>query len=418
MGLTPEDKIMKAKVRLGKELPFFYYLLTYVDIIKTDKVPTMGITDKELFYNPDFVDALTDENTKACLTHEILHNALCSKLRCGTRDKHLWNWATDIIINNMLINEKLDFPRSVMVKKHKMELLVPKDNKLEINQLGMTLTDIDKLTAEEIYEMLYKKCPKQEVEVICFGEEGDGEEGEEGKGKIKVYTFDKHEQGEGKTSAEREADEKEWTKRLVEASIIAKRIGKLPAGMKRYIGSLINNKVNWKRLLNKYLTNEQFSDFTWKKPSHRSQSCGVYLPSHVKENVKVAVAIDTSGSIGQEELTSFVSEIVHIIKSTNNLKAVVMQCDCKLGEELEVRNGDIPKILAMKIKGGGGTSHVEVFNHMLKEHKDIKVLICLTDGFTEFGDKTKYPFDVVWVLTKNSCEDKAIPFGKIIRMED
>ena len=74
----------------------------------------------------------------------------------------------------------------------------------------------------------------------------------------------------------------------------------------------------------------------------------------------------------------------------------------------------------MKIKGGGGTDHEVVYEHLMtdKKYRNSQLLVCLTDGFTSFPPKNIYPFDTIWVLTKNSCDKKDIPFGRVIKIEE
>ena len=71
-------------------------------------------------------------------------------------------------------------------------------------------------------------------------------------------------------------------------------------------------KVNWKTLLQKYITNTIPTDYTFARPRRSSRALGIYLPSVVKENVEIYVSIDTSGSISQDDLTDFLSEMLAV----------------------------------------------------------------------------------------------------------
>lgn len=410
MTLDEAGRIIKAKIVLGKEKPFFAYLISYLTMKESEEVPTMGVNEKaDLFWNRKFIASLDNDVLKGVLCHEVLHLALSHPKRLGGRDHQLANIAQDIVINNIIVNDGLKLPS--------MCELIPHNNSLQIPEFNIDIHDIDKKCWEEIYDILDKKMPKKKRgREVVFGK---------GKGSPdSIKAFDEHKyQGkgeqEGKAGKDGTSEEKEWNKRLVEASTYAKLQGNLPKGMDRIIGDLVNNKVDWKRLLQKHMTNEVFSDYKWSRPSRRSQAIGTYLPSSVKENVKVAVAIDTSGSIDQQTLTAFLSEVVHIIKSTSNIKATVMECDCEINQEFEVRNGDIKKIMSMEVKGGGGTSFNPPIEKMLKEKRDIKLLVYLTDGHGDVAyTKKDLPFEIIWVLTKDGTDQYIKDIGRIIKMED
>jgi len=414
MSLDAEGKILRAKIRLGKEQPFFATLLSYMNVKKMDKrmldhCPTMAVSNKgDLYYAPEFVDKINENELKGVLCHEVLHLALGTMFRKGKREHELWSVTQDIMINNILTIDGFSLPKGG---------LIPNNNEIDLSKnvgTNLIIKNISKKTSEQIYDEIYKVAPKTKTYMISLGK-GDGSEGE-GIPRFDDHIYDK--EGKEKADGSEGQDEKDWSQKLILASTHAKMIGKFPAGMEEVIGRLVNNKVNWKRLLHKYLTNEVFSDYNWARPSRRSSAIGTYLPAHKKENIQVVIAIDTSGSISQQDLTQFVSEIVHIIKSTSNIKAFVMQCDADLQNELEVRNGDIPKILDMKIRGRGGTSFAPVIEKMKKDKRDIKLLIYLTDGYGSKVERQRLPFDIVWVLTKNGSDELIKDSGKVIKMED
>ena len=174
----------------------------------------------------------------------------------------------------------------------------------------------------------------------------------------------------------------------------------------------MNEKVNWKYLLYKYITNELPIDYSYSNPSKRSLASGFYMPKMRRENIEIMVAVDTSGSIGQKELTEFMSEVVYIAKSFQNVKMKVIVCDCEVQEVLEVENGNIQTLLDMKIQGGGGTSHIPVYKKIEEEYPTTKFVINFTDGYTEFP--TEETLRTIWVIPKGNNID--VPFGEVINI--
>jgi predicted metal-dependent peptidase len=105
-------------------------------------------------------------------------------------------------------------------------------------------------------------------------------------------------------------------------------------------------------------------------------------------------------------------------RQCHNLNMKIIICDAKIHEVYDIRNGNIKDIMAIKIKGGGGTSHMPVYEYMEKYHGQAKLLINFTDGFTQYPDHDPLPnMETVWVLTQNSINPERIPFGHVIRLD-
>jgi len=188
----------------------------------------------------------------------------------------------------------------------------------------------------------------------------------------------------------------------------SKQMGKMPAGLERMIGTLLEPKINWKALLYRYVTNEIISDCSYSRPHKKSESIGIYFPHTVKENVEIAVAIDSSGSIDSESINEFISEIVGIGRSFANLNMTLLVCDAKVHDVYEIRNGFDPK--DVKIRGGGGTDFSDVFKFLEENKPYTKLLIFFTDLLGTFPRSTN--IKTLWVV-KGGYE-KA-PFGEIIK---
>lgn len=408
-----EDRLIRAKVQLQKEKPFWAFLISHLNMKETEQIETAGV-DKSgnMFYNPKFFKTLTDEQIKFVLAHEVSHLALSHIFRLGNRDKNIWNVAGDIVINNVLQQDGFTMVEGC---------LNPKNDSIDLKDVGVKIDKISKKPSEEIYEKILQQNPNLKTKMITI-EIGNGQQQQNGKDEVggfdvHIYEGDGKDKKDGKCGKGKEIPQKEWTKRMVEAVQYAKQQGNLPLGIDRLVGDLINSRVNWRRMLMKYVTNQIPYDFTYSRPSKKSRALGIYLPSVKKESIEIVVAIDTSGSIGQEELTQFTSEIVSISKVVNNLKMIVYQIDAEIQDKLEVKNGNLKKILNMKMKGGGGTDFIPVFDKMKADHKNMKLLIYFTDGYGDFPKQKRFNFDTLWCLTKDSIDKESVPFGKALKLE-
>jgi predicted metal-dependent peptidase len=401
-NLSAEDRIRKVRISFLRENPFFANISLYLNLIETKNMPmpTMGIDyDGNLYFDPDYVKGLTFSELKGVIGHETLHLALFHLLRKGSRDKELWNVSCDLAINLILQEQEFRLPRGVLLSD-----------------------EFQGMSAEQIYDELYKKAKKIKIHIDgqgnvtignMSGKQFDkhfypnkGENGNGGSGKKDKDYKGKGEEDSPLSEGEIKRLQDEWKKRVVEAEVLAKQMGKMPAGLERMIGTLLEPKINWKALLYRYVTNEIISDMSYSRPHKKSESIGIYFPHTVKENVEIAIAVDSSGSIGQEEITEFMSEIMSISRSFANINMTVMVCDAKIHDVYDIRNGFDPKDI--KIRGGGGTDFRDVFKWIQENKPYTKLLIFFTDGYGEYpkDETTK----TLWVL-KN---DYRVPFGEKI----
>ena len=175
-----------------------------------------------------------------------------------------------------------------------------------------------------------------------------------------------------------------------------------------------NAKLDWKSLLYRYITNAIPQDYTYSRPSKHSQACGFYMPSMKREEIEVVVAVDTSGSIGQAELTEFLAEMVGISKSFNNVKMTALMCDCEIHDVLEFNNGNIDEILNAKIKGGGGTAHEPIYKWLDENKPNCRLIVNFTDGDTSIPKEINYP--TLWVICEGGNDDTVKDSGEVIKL--
>ena len=111
------------------------------------------------------------------------------------------------------------------------------------------------------------------------------------------------------------------------------------------------------------------------------------------------------------------TEIVSISKSFANVKFTVLICDCEIKEVLKVENGNIPKLLNMKMTGMGGTSHEVVMEWIEENNPTAKLLVAFTDGYTTLGKYDYTPINTLWVLSSNGNDEVVKDFGEVVKIE-
>jgi predicted metal-dependent peptidase len=295
--------------------------------------------------------------------------------------------------------------------------IVPDDEEVVLKYPSgdVKIVGIDKKFSEQIYNEL-PDIPSDDGD----GGDGQGKEEKDGKGLSKdgkviqrvPKGFDSHE-----TSAKGEGneDKQKWENITRQAVVIAKNMGNLSGSLEGFFDRVFVKRINWKTKLYRFISNTLVKDYTYALPSKKSQSIGSYLPSSIKEDVEVVAAIDTSGSMGQDELNEINAQLIEMARTFSNLKLRIIECDATITFDKLLQNGVVEKLRKMEVRGGGGTSFLPVYTHIKQKYPTTKLLIFFTDGYGEYPDKEYIP--TLWVITKGGMDIDRLPFGDKIKME-
>jgi len=368
--MNTETRLIKSRISLVLDYPFFGNLLLNLKLKEMPEIPTMATDGKDLVYNPEFVGILPDKDLKFVLSHEVMHVALCHFTRIDGREMHKWNVATDYAINGILFNSF----GYIMDKC----LYDPK---------------YENMTAEQIYKLL----PNEDGQNTKYKPSATGNVKIDGK---TFKRFDEHKPCDIK-------QEQEWKIKISQAMAQAKEKGKLPGCMEIYMKEFLKPKIQWQTLLKNYVTSLAKNDYSYLKPNKRYMQQGLIMPSLNNESLgDVVVILDASGSVVEFQ-QRFASELNAIMQTIDcNIHLIV--CDTEVRDYKVFTKNDI---LKLKYSGGGGTDLREAFKFMNKKSLNPSVVICLTDGETDFPKGCYAP--TIWVLT----EDNIIPFGNKVVIE-
>lgn len=391
-----QNKLTKARVQLLLDQPFFGTLLLGLKCIE-DKhglaCGTMSTNGINLYWDKAFVEKLPEPQLRTVLAHEVMHCGLLHPVRRKNRDPLGWNIACDHAIN-LLLDEcntsatgkgrAAPFPWG------------------ELEQFALKDPQFKGMSAEEIYYRLPKSAPG-----------GGGKSGKKGKsgapGGMPGHGFGGVLDAP-QDPAEQQQVEAQWKINMVQAATAAKMQGKLPAEMERFVDEMLNPQVPWQDVLRRFVSAHAKDDYSWRRFNQRYAHTGFMLPALYSQRIgRIAVAIDTSGSITPEILNAFISEVEAICHETRPEKVVILDCDAQVHSITEY---EATEPLPRSFKGGGGTSHVPVFEAMDKD--TVEVVICFTDLYTSFPEQApKYP--VIWAVYGDN-KDEA-PFGETVRIK-
>ena len=109
-----ERRITGSLLRLRRSSPFFATLAMHANFSIRDDVPTAGTDGTDVFFNPVFLQGLSDPHLDAVLLHEVLHAALAHVSRRGRRDGRAWNVAADIVVNGLVAGGGFELPETAV----------------------------------------------------------------------------------------------------------------------------------------------------------------------------------------------------------------------------------------------------------------------------------------------------------------
>ena len=163
--------------------------------------------------------------------------------------------------------------------------------------------------------------------------------------------------------------------------------------------------IDWRAYLRRFngMASKIYNKKTRRKPNKRFYGNPALK---IKQRKSTLVAVDTSGSVGKDDLREFLSEIHHIWKT--GTEVTVIECDAKIGRVYEYK-GKTQE--ALEVTGRGGTSYEPVLKY-LKEHKDkYQNLIYLTDGECEVDSQPCKP--TLWVHCSGRHVNEELPGAKV-----
>ena len=389
------ERIVTARVGLLLRHPFFGNMATRLKIQRADWLPTAAVDGRNLFYNVQFFNAMNNKEIEFVVAHEILHMVFDHLERRHDRDPRLYNIACDYIVNNLLVDDRIGSVPSIVncfqdFKYRGWSSEAVYDDLYE---------NADKISLEELGEML--------DEHIDWEGSGHSEEGKDGKSKRPVYT-----------KAEREAIKDEIKEAMIQAAQSA-GAGNTPAGVQRMIKELTEPKMNWREIIQQQIQSTVKSDYTFSRPSRKGWHTGAVLPGmNFEETIDICIAIDMSGSIGNEQAADFLGEVKGIMEQYKDYRIKIWCFDTKVYNEDDFSADDGRDISEYEIAGGGGTDFMCNWEYMKEHNITPKRFLMFTDGYAwdSWGDPDWC--ETVFLIHSHHDKNLEAPFGMTTHYED
>jgi len=380
-------RLQGALLRIRGDHPFFGTLALFAEFRVTDEIATAATDGKVLWFNPAFVEKQDPPQLCGLVAHELLHAALLHVHRRRERDATLWNIAADIVVNGMI--------RS--------------DTSYQLPEGGVEDPKLAHLSVEEIYEQLNtgkKKVPKIALIDLLPGLGYDPDfPSADGPSGASDGCLD---------LSKTEQLQRHWRAALQQAGAVARRIsrgfGKNGLDGVREFEGATNPSLSWREILWQFMvaTPYDFGGFD-RRFIHRK----LYLEDVVGDSVEVAICIDTSASIGNAELGTFMGEIQGILDAYPQIRGTLFFADTALYGPYDFGlDAPLPEA-----RGGGGTSFIPFFVWLRQQELNSNLPLCIyfTDGYGSFP-RTSPESPVLWVVMPGGLESTGFPFGEVARM--
>ncbi len=427
-----ETKLSAARTRLILEKPFLGTLVMHLTLKASTGeggVRTTGTDARYFYYNPDYIRHLNLVQTQFMLAHDAMHCALSHFARRSHREIRRWDIACDHAVNLLLSDEGLKPPPGCLLNP-----------------------EYHGLTAEEIYPLIPNDTEEEPIDDHMYEQSDAGSGGQskpqpgdaspennddssqsqggkgEGKGEsagnappqpnpdqsqggsnAQQEGETEHEQESGLSEAEKQELGQLWQQRLAAAAQQAAHAGKLSQSLARMIDHLLQPQLPWRMLLARYMKVAARDDYSFQRPSRREGEA--ILPSLASSMIDVLVFLDTSGSIGEEEMREFVSE-VDALKSQMRARITLHGCDDHLcGNGPWIFESWEPLYLPQDLTGGGGTSFKPPFEWIEREQMRPDLVVYFTDAEGEFPVREPH-CPVIWLVKGKGV----VPWGQRVQL--
>jgi predicted metal-dependent peptidase len=402
--MKEERKLKRVKITLMRNPKFALWsgIMMVGKTIISDDIPTACTNGRDEIYGLKFIRDLTEKELAFVILHENMHKAF----------RHLTIWGKLYKENPQLANAACDFVINLLlVEMDPAEQFIAFPKDAQGNRLGLFDKRFKGMHTKQVYDLLKKEQ-----------EAGGG--GGQGQGQGQGQGFDEHdwEGAQELSDEEKKTLEREIDQALRQGKVAEARAGNSAGNQSRELGELLEPKVDWREVLREFVTStcSAKDESSWRRPNRRYVANDVYLPSLIGERVgRVAIGIDTSGSIGGPILNKFLSEVKGIMDTVMPERVDLLYWDTHVASHEEYGEGGLPLdslINSTKPRGGGGTDPTCMIRYLKDNQLKPECIIILTDG--DIGNwGSDWPAPVLWVIY-NPRRNIQAPNGKTVTLDD
>jgi len=343
-----------------------------------------------LKFNDEYFEQAPLDEILFALANGAMHTVLKHTQRQHERAGRIWQAATDMAVNSMLVKNDFILPPYAYYDKR-----------------------FEGMYAEEIYDILQEEMVHNDSLEEAEAPTPDDAKEEQTTKSSTAHTDAPQAQSQEARSEmlPGEAFAPEVSEEDLE-QIFQKyhRQGELPQGLQLLVPEYFCHTIDWRQMLYRYIAEFAKSTYSFLPPNMKYLYRGIYLPSLGSDLLRIIIAVDTSGSVDESLLSRFLGEIESIMQNYGNYEIALIIADAKVhthhtylpGEKLEYR-----------LSGGGGTDFRPTFTYIETHIDHPTLLLYFTDGMGTFPQEEP-TYDVMWVMP----EAKDVPFGEVLILQE
>jgi predicted metal-dependent peptidase len=408
-------KLEAARARLVLDHPFIGSLLLHLALQPSSRCESLATDGLRLFFNPAFIARLEPRHAQFMLAHQALHCALGHPWRRAHRSRKRWDIACDYAVNLLLLEDGMQAPPGALIETRYRGLaaeeiypLIAEEDALRLSILDGHLFDAMAAGAGSMRINGEERAIDQLAapDATSSPARSDDEAWDDAGSHARINA------SAGIADEPRVTDAalaQRWQMHLAMAAQQARRAGRLGYSWQRWLGRLLQPALPWQALLARYIASCAHEDYSFQRPARREGDA--LLPRLHSAQLELVVALDTSGSVSEEQLDLFAAEI-DALKSQVLARVTLHACDERLAEGGPWIFQAWESIRTPpSISGGAGTSFRPVFEWVAAQHMRPDLLVYFTDAEGEFPDSPP-PYPVLW-LVKGSA---GVPWGERIQL--
>ncbi len=364
-----------ARLRATDLQPFLALALYALTPVNDPGRGTFAVDQEwRVYIDPEVLTRWSIDENAGVLLHEVGHVIRDHSGRArtcgvdGERDAHLWNLAADAEINDDLRIDRITLPG-----RH----IVPE-----------TLGESNGKAAEYYYDRLRRGLARDVDAPDC----GSGCHGNADPRADLVAT--------GTLPGLGNVEALLLRRRIAEAIVAAAGMkpGSIPGGWERWAEAQLHPQLDWRRLLSGAVRGSVASvagltDYTYRRPPRR-RIPGVVLPALQRPLPRVAIIIDTSGSVDDESLGVALGEVHGCLRSLGVRRELLTL----YATDTETHKIGMPGQRKIDLGGGGGTDMRVGIATALAARPKPNLVVVLTDGYTPWPARQPSAAVVVGLL--------------------
>jgi len=416
--VTPEEinrTLEQFKIDMVFRYPFYGDILLRLPIRQDDSVGTACTNGRSILWDAHFFKYLTTAQIRYVLMHEVFHVLLCHPSRANGRRPDIWNVAVDIIVNHYV---------------DQISARLTKEPGLIMNRppSGIFRDTSYNETAENLYAMILEdnrdRAPGSGRLLLRNTYRDPKSLGRNGKVELQEVKIDCDLiLGETLSKAEQEELERMIGRLIQDASSHEPGSGgSLP--LPRELLTLTRHKpLDWRRILKDFLSEAQSDDTSYVTPERKYLHMDLILPGHgLSEEGELEQAwafIDSSGSVGQDALRAFLTQL-YLIAKDFNCQMNIAYWDTEVTDVYEKLRNE-KQVLTAQPTHSGGTDINCVYRYVRDRHLKPLVTLILTDGYFGTPDpmlkKALDPRSTILLLCNDSVNPVYSTVGRVCRLD-